>query len=50
MGAASTWAVVVMVVVVLLRLRLPQRLAHIERVLTIGVVLGLDVVDLVPEG
>ena len=51
MGAASTGAVVVvMVVVVLLRLRLPQRLAHIERVLSVGVVLGLDVVDLVPEG
>jgi len=50
-GAASTGAVVVVVMmVVLLRLRLPQRLAHIERVLSVGVVLGLDVVDLVPEG
>ena len=50
-GAASAGAVVVvMVVVVLLRLRLPHRLAHIERVLPVGVVLGLDVVDLVPEG
>lgn len=50
MGAASTWAVVVVVMVVLLRLRLPQRLAHVESILPVGVVLGLDVVDLVPEG
>jgi len=49
--AAPTGAVVVVVVMVmLLRLRLPERLAHIVRVLPIGVVLGLDVVDLVPEG
>ena len=50
-GAAPTGAVVVVVVMVmLLRLRLPERLAHIVRVLPIGVVLRLDVVDLVPEG
>ena len=34
---------------VLLRLRLPERLAHAERVLPVGVVLGLDAVDLVPD-
>ena len=48
MGAAPTRAVVV-VMVVLLRLRLPERLAQVERVLSINVVLGLYVVDLVPE-
>lgn len=40
---------VVVVMVVLLGLRLPQRLAHVVGVLAVGVVLGLDVVDLVPE-
>jgi hypothetical protein len=39
----------VVVMVELIRLRLPERLAHVERVLSIRVVLGLYVVDLVPE-
>lgn len=39
-----------MVVVVLLRLWLPEQLAHVERVLPIGIVLGLDILNLVPEG
>jgi hypothetical protein len=47
-GAAPTGDVVV-VMVELIRLRLPERLAHVERVLSIGVVLGLYIVDLVPE-